>query len=319
MSPIPSAPQPDPRSVFVVHGRNLKARDAFVNFLRSADLKPLTWEEAKAKAAKVHGDPIPFIGQILAAGLADACAVIVLFTGDDLARLKSVYAKEERMPQARPNVIFEAGLALGRYPERTILVQIGEVRGLSDIAGRSVIRLDGKAERLRELLRQLKDVGCAVSDHADLTPLGDELCESEPAHVEMPRRRLLTLGSVLLMLGSLGGVLGALLLERLSPSEVVFTVEVKAENQPVTAFLQVDHNRRVGSGTFDLKAGSRDPKYSVLLEVESIIVATVDVKAGQRLPVINVDEVFSRKQGPQGRRPLPKISVSDEEAGAIHQ
>ena len=33
--------------------------------------------------------------------------------------------------------LFEAGLALGRHPEKTLLVQVlGKVRGFSDIAGR---------------------------------------------------------------------------------------------------------------------------------------------------------------------------------------
>ena len=31
----------DPRSVFVIHGRNLKVRDEVVSFLRALDLKPV--------------------------------------------------------------------------------------------------------------------------------------------------------------------------------------------------------------------------------------------------------------------------------------
>ena len=38
--------------------------------------------------------------------------------------------------QPRPNVMFEAGLALGAHSDKTILVQVGTVRDISDIAGK---------------------------------------------------------------------------------------------------------------------------------------------------------------------------------------
>lgn len=78
-----------------------------------------------------------------------AQAVLVIFTGDDMAMLANSLQREDDpeyekslTPQARPNVLFEAGMAFGVHSERTILVQIGEVRPFSDIAGRHVIRLD---------------------------------------------------------------------------------------------------------------------------------------------------------------------------------
>ena len=46
--------------------------------------------------------------------------------GDDLAKLRDIYLikdekPEEFTPQARPNVLFEAGMAFGRNPDKTKL------------------------------------------------------------------------------------------------------------------------------------------------------------------------------------------------------
>ncbi len=36
----------DPRNVFVIHGRDLLARDAMVDFLRALNLNPIEWSQA---------------------------------------------------------------------------------------------------------------------------------------------------------------------------------------------------------------------------------------------------------------------------------
>lgn len=112
-----------PRVVFVVHGRNLTARDALFTFLRSIGFHPLEWSEAVLAA----GGGAPYIGSILEAAFSIAQAVVVLMTPDDEARLREPLQQggdglhETRMtPQARPNVLFEAGMAMGRSAERTI-------------------------------------------------------------------------------------------------------------------------------------------------------------------------------------------------------
>ena len=65
-------------------------------------------------------------------------AVVVMFSPDDLAQLKEQLLKpddgpNERKPQgqARPNVLFEAGLAMGRRPAKTVLVRpVGHISRL---------------------------------------------------------------------------------------------------------------------------------------------------------------------------------------------
>lgn len=158
-------PTPNRSRVFVIHGRNDEMRRALFDFLRAIDLKPIEWSEAVA----LTGKPSPFVGEILDAAMEYAQAIIVLFTGDDQARLRDEFLSDsdpayerETTPQSRPNVIFEAGLALGRYPHRTILVQAGKLRPFSDIAGRHLIRLKNTSKTRQELAQRLRLAGCEV-------------------------------------------------------------------------------------------------------------------------------------------------------------
>ncbi|HYX72246.1 MAG TPA: nucleotide-binding protein, partial [Nitrososphaera sp.] len=154
-----------PQNVFVVHGRNLEARNALFRFLRSIGLKPLEWSHA----IELTGKAAPYIGDILDAAFSEAQAVVVLMTPDDEARLREPYRSAndpgyelELTGQARPNVLFEAGMALGRHPERTVIVELGRLRPFSDIAGRHTIRLDNSSIARQELAQRLTRAGCAV-------------------------------------------------------------------------------------------------------------------------------------------------------------
>jgi predicted nucleotide-binding protein len=115
------------------------------DFLRSIGVHPLEWTEAIAATGKAT----PYIGEILDTAFEIAQAVVVLMTPDNMAFLREEFRQKgdpqhEIRPtgQARPNVIFEAGMALARSPERTIIVEVGELRPFSDSAGRHVVRLD---------------------------------------------------------------------------------------------------------------------------------------------------------------------------------
>ena len=171
------SPPADAREVFVVHGRNGKARQAIFDFLRSIGLHPLEWSEA----VQSTGRPMPYIGEILDVAFSRAHAVVVLMTPDDDARLREQLWSDNDSPhetelsgQARPNVLFEAGMAMGRNGERTILVELGTLRPFSDIAGRHVIRLDNTTQRRQELAQRLELAGCPVNlDGTDWHSAGD--------------------------------------------------------------------------------------------------------------------------------------------------
>lgn len=154
------------RRVFVVHGRNIKARDALFIFLRSINLKPFDLVEVIPKTGK----GTPYIGEVLAKAFSLANAVIVLMTPDDEGRLREPYVlsedenfEKELTPQARPNVLFEAGMALGKNPALTILIELGKLRPFSDISGRHLVKLDDTIEKRRDLANRLKSLGCQIS------------------------------------------------------------------------------------------------------------------------------------------------------------
>jgi predicted nucleotide-binding protein len=155
----------DSSHVFVVHGRDLAARDALFAFLRAIGLRPLEWSEAIKRTDK----PFPYIGEVLDMAFSTAQAVVVLLTPDDEARLRANFRgsdepEHERQltPQARPNVLFEAGMAMGHSPDRTVFVELGRLRPFSDIAGRHTVRFDSSTQKRQELAERLKMAGCPV-------------------------------------------------------------------------------------------------------------------------------------------------------------
>ena len=160
-----SRPGPGTREVFVVHGRNTPAQEALFEFLRAIDLHPLEWSEAVGLTGKAS----PYVGEVLDAAFSRAHAVVVLLSPDDEARLRQPF-REPNDPaheitltgQARPNVLFEAGMAMSWSEERTVLVQIGDVRPFSDIGGRHVLRLSDTSESRQQLAQRLANAGCPV-------------------------------------------------------------------------------------------------------------------------------------------------------------
>lgn len=154
-----------PEAVFVVYGRNDAARAAVFEFLSSLGLEPLTWEKLLATT----GEAAPYVGDVLTAGFSVANAVVVVLTPDDEARLRPsmqeprdpVYEKE-LTPQARPNVLFEAGMALASHPTQTVIVELGQLRPFSDIAGRHTVRINDSVEQRQALASRLQTAGCQV-------------------------------------------------------------------------------------------------------------------------------------------------------------
>jgi len=154
------------RRVFVVHGRDERLRVGLFTFLRSIGLEPLEFLEAR----KLTKNPSPYVGEILEIAFQHAQAVVVLLTPDDEARLGADFQRSNDPPheknltrQPRPNVLFEAGMAVVSHPKQTILVQIGEVRPFSDAAGKHLVQMDNSTQKRQELASRLEDAGCPIN------------------------------------------------------------------------------------------------------------------------------------------------------------
>lgn len=171
-APTRAASDINPQHVMVVHGQDTDAARALFDWLRSIGLRPSEW----SALVKASSSGSPFIGEVLNAAFARAQAVVVLFTPDEQVRLRPGLKRDTWHMQARPNVLFEAGMAFASHPDRTVIVVLGDQEIPSDLAGRHYVRIDGPAS-LRDLALRLETAGCAVdldgSDWLDVSRFPD--------------------------------------------------------------------------------------------------------------------------------------------------
>jgi predicted nucleotide-binding protein len=158
---------PDPKSVFVIHGRNLAARNAVEKFLWSLGLRTIDFDVLAGKCGA------EFVGEIVRQGVLSAQGIVALFTSDELASLRPEYQcgddgeEDLRRWQARPNVIFEAGMAYGCAPERTILaVMGGQTRLFSDLKGVHLALLSNSPAARKRLRDKLIGAKCEVDQQS---------------------------------------------------------------------------------------------------------------------------------------------------------
>jgi len=143
-------------TIFVVHGRDHKLNEDVFTFLRALGLNAIEFSQAIAETAGAN----PNITKIVKGALKRAQGVLVIFSPDEEARLKTRFRKntdsKKLEGQSRLNVIFEAGIALGAHPEKTLLIEVGQVRNISDIAGMHIPRLTNDATSRKELAERLR-------------------------------------------------------------------------------------------------------------------------------------------------------------------
>jgi hypothetical protein len=126
--------------------------------------------------------------------------VVVLLTPDDQARLRPDLLNAADPPyektltgQARPNVIFEGGMAWVSHRDRTVLIQIGDVRPFSDVSGLHILRLNNNVDKRQEFAYRLQDAKCPIdlsgSDWHTAGDLNPPEAVGELLQVEQPTNR----------------------------------------------------------------------------------------------------------------------------------
>lgn len=108
----------------------------------------------------------PYVGEILDSTFRKAVVIAEMMSPDDGVRLKKQFHKpddssheKQLAGHARPNVLFEAGMAFGKTPDSTVLVQVGSIRPLSDIGSRHVVRLSDEVQGRQELITKFSNAG----------------------------------------------------------------------------------------------------------------------------------------------------------------
>jgi predicted nucleotide-binding protein len=157
----------DRRKVMVVVGRDKRLVASLFTFLRTIDLQPQEWSKLVGSA----NSAAPYIGQVLDAAFSACQAVVVLLTPDDVAYLRHDLTPDpdrenEGIPQgqARPNVFYEAGMAIAKFPTRTVFVEVGDTRAASDLSGIHAVRMGERAACRRDLAQRLSTAGCEVDE-----------------------------------------------------------------------------------------------------------------------------------------------------------
>lgn len=153
----------DKSKVFIVHGRNTAAKESLETFLHFLSLGTISWREAVTLTGKSQ----PHTYDIVKTGMDHAAAIIILFTPDDEARVKEQFSTPDDpdrqvQGQARQNVILEAGMAFAYAQERTIFLQGGRTRPISDIEGFNWVKLNGTFESRADLRDRLRAAGAQV-------------------------------------------------------------------------------------------------------------------------------------------------------------
>lgn len=129
-----------------------------MKLLKALGIKHLSFEKAADKLG-----PAPSVTEVVIRGISDAAVVIVLFTPEEHSAfydpITGKYGTDrgESRWQARPNVIFEAGVAIGAAREKTILATLGDVQLFSDVDGLHLVPL-AKPGAIDVLYKKIKGI-----------------------------------------------------------------------------------------------------------------------------------------------------------------
>jgi predicted nucleotide-binding protein len=168
-APRPPEPLGSNKTVFVVHGRDMRPVEQIETFLLFLGLTMMSWSDA----VKLTGDPQPHTYDIVKAGMDHASAIVVVFSPDDEARVKRHFASGTETGtltgQARQNVLVEAGMAFAQSRQKTIFVQSEPTRPITDLEGFNWVKLNGEWDSRQDFINRLEGAG------ADPKPMHPQL------------------------------------------------------------------------------------------------------------------------------------------------
>lgn len=155
------------KQVLVIWGHDEAAGIEMFQFLSGANLSLVKWSQVEARVEKND----PSIDEILHAAFDTAQAVIVVFTSDYLAKLKSVPADQDVSVKGKNlhfhpklDLLFIAGMAFNMDQERTILVALGNMRFSHTLLERHIIYLTNDEKDRRKLMTKLQRAHCKITD-----------------------------------------------------------------------------------------------------------------------------------------------------------
>ena len=163
---------PDPKKVFIIFGRNIKAKNAMRDFVHALGLVARDFD---AVSAQMGGNPS--LHDVVMRGMTEAQAAIVVVTPDEEVRLsKLLGTNRDLSPRhvARANVIYEAGIAAGIDRDRVVFAVFFGAELFSDVGGRLVVHISEDDASMRKALKtRIEACKCQVSSDGDWLNAGD--------------------------------------------------------------------------------------------------------------------------------------------------
>lgn len=147
-----SPPLPQNRKVFIVHGRDIVAKQSTELLLRKLKLEPIILSEQIVGGMTII-EALEHHGEVSFA--------VVIGTPDDFGGLKA--APDESIDRPRQNVVFEMGYFIGKLGRQRVLAMLkGGVELPSDLRGVLYIEMDAHGAWHRRVFKELRDAGFAV-------------------------------------------------------------------------------------------------------------------------------------------------------------
>lgn len=189
--------------LFLAHGWDSKTIGKVKAILSELGISTVEWEELVERLGVATPTTFDVIHKAI---VKDQMVCLVLFTPDEEVKTADhIQQRTRKGPglitkdfQARPNVVLEAGMALALNQDRTVILEVGEHRSLSNLEGLNVVRSQSRgwvknlAVRLRLAfkaagtdLQVSRELMAKLAKKKVLTVIGSRSQGDNPKQVQM--------------------------------------------------------------------------------------------------------------------------------------